>query len=250
MFVLEKTYDIDELCRNNMHTHSLNSLCAGREMDIETMIREAEKAGLSTIAITDHSDKGSNINVLQNTLDYKERLKTIDTKLRVLIGSELSAYGIGLYSDTDELNAALDYRSYSFTHYHLNAWEQPEDRSPYGYSRHMLAVVSSMIDFARADSFAHPFSPEKMKFFNPDEKHEVLSHLSDNELGDVMERAERAGIAWELHQGMVFFCPEFIRRFFYIGKEVGVHFTVGTDAHHPDAIPTNRMAEELKRILK
>ena len=43
MFLLEKTYDIDEIVRNNMHTHSINSLCSKPEMVFEEMIKKQRK---------------------------------------------------------------------------------------------------------------------------------------------------------------------------------------------------------------
>ncbi len=139
------------------------------------MVLKAEEYGLKTIAVTDHSDPGSDIDVFANTLDLKKRLAALDTPVRVLVGSELSAYGIGKYADDDMLNSVLDYRNYSCVHYHLATWDQPEDRSPRGYAEHMLAVMSALFDAKRADCIAHPFSPGKMKFFNDEEKNRRFS---------------------------------------------------------------------------
>ena len=100
MFKLEKTYDIDEIVRNNMHTHTFFSRCAKPEMTLRAMIAEAEKAGLQTLAVTDHSDLDDNIDTYANTVILRTQLSGIDTPVRVLIGSELSAYGIGKYSET------------------------------------------------------------------------------------------------------------------------------------------------------
>ena len=91
MFVLERTYDPAELARHNMHTHSVFSLCAKREMTLEAMIRRAEEEGLRTLAVTDHSDPGDDIDTYANFLTYKERLRRMETPVRVLIGAELSA---------------------------------------------------------------------------------------------------------------------------------------------------------------
>lgn len=250
MFILEKTYDYDEIVRNNMHTHSTFSLCSKPEMIFEDMVKAAEKAGLYTLAITDHSDPGSDIDVLKNTLELKERLKRLNTPVRVLIGAELSAYGEGLYADDDNLNSALDYRNYSQVHYHLSTWTQPEDRSPRGYAEDMLRVLSRLFDDGRADCVAHPFCPSKLHFFNPDEKKQVLDSITDNELGDILEKGERSGCAWEVHSPSLMTYPDFIGRMFRMGKEAGVHFNFGTDAHSLSGIGTDGFAALLRKAAE
>lgn len=249
MFIFEKSYDIDEIVRNNMHTHTNNSLCAKPEMVLADMIKEAEKCGIKTLAITDHNDPGSDIDVYSNTFELKRQLAEIDTDVKVLIGSELSAYGIGKFADDDRLNSVLDYRNYSHVHYHLSTWEQPEDRSPYGYSRHMLDTLKSLFDAKRADCVAHPFAPIKLKFFNDEEKLETLRCITDNDLGDIMTLGENSGCAFELHKATCILYPEFFRRLFNIGKEVGVHFNFGTDAHRLEQISTEGMAELIKKTV-
>lgn len=250
MFVTEKTYDIDEIVRNNMHTHSVFSKCAKPEMIFEDMIKAAENYGLDTLAITDHSDPGDDIDSYSNFLYYKEKLKTIDTPVRVLIGAELSAYGVGRFAEAYEVDKALDYASYSHIHYHLSCWEQPEDRSPRGYAEHELAVLRSLFATDRADNIAHPFSPVKMKFFNDEEKAAVLASFSDNELGDILSEGENARCSWEIHTPTFLKFTDFSKRFFNIGKEVGVHFTLGTDAHTLAALDTRGLAERIRNALK
>ena len=102
----------------------------------------------------------------------------------------------------------------------------------------------------RADSIAHPFSPCKMKFFNQSEKEEMLASITDTQLGDIMTKGEKAGSAWELHKSSVMCFPDFYRRFYFVGKEAGVHFCVGTDAHHLKDLDTSDFAVSLKEILK
>ncbi len=250
MFIFEKTYDIDELVRYNLHTHTNNSLCAKPEMVLSNMIKEAEKCGLKVLAVTDHCDPGSDIDVFSNTAELRRSLSEIKNDVKVLIGSELSAYGVGKFADDDRLNACLDYRNYSHVHYHLQTWEQPQDRSPYGYSRHMLAVLESLFKAHRADCVAHPFAPMKLKFFNDDEKKQVLDSFSDNDLGDIMTMGEENECAFELHKATILIYPDFFRRLFNIGKEVGVHFNFGTDAHRLEQLSTEGMAEIIKNIIK
>lgn len=250
MFFTGKTYDVDELCRNNMHTHTLFSKCSKPEMVFEDMIKEAESCGLDMIAITDHSDLRDGINSVANYRRLKKRLEKIDTPVRVIVGAETSAYGVGKFAEPYRVDKEIEFCNYSCVHYHLGYWEQPEDRSPRGYAVHMLKVMDALFETDRADSIAHPFSPCKMRFFSQSENEEMLASITDNELGDILLKGEKAGCAWELHQSSVCCYPEFYRRFFFTGKEAGVHFTAGTDAHRLVNIDTKGFAVKLKEILK
>lgn len=250
MFLTEKTYDIDELCRNNMHTHSVFSKCSKSEMIFEDMIKAAEDFGLDTLAITDHSDLYDEINSVGNYRRLKKRLEKTDTNVHVVIGAEMSAYGVGRFAEPYRIDREIEFCNYSCVHYHLDYWEQPMDRSPRGYAEHMIQVMEALFETDRADSIAHPFSPCKMKFFGKSESEEMLASITDTELGDILLKGEKAKCAWELHKSSVLCYPEFYRRMFFIGKETGVHFSVGTDAHHLKDIGTKDFCENLKNILR
>ena len=249
MFVCEKTYDPYEIVKNNMHTHSVFSKCSKPEMIFEDMIAAAEKYGLETLAVTDHSDPGDDIDTYANFLELKERLKKINTPVRVLIGAELSAYGVGKYAEPYEVDKALDFASYSHIHYHLSSWEHPEDRSPRGYAEHMLRVLDALLDTGRADNIAHPFSPCKMKFLSEEQREEMLASITDYELGRILEKGEKNGCSWEIHTPTFFRYTDFSRRFFNIGREAGVHFVLGTDAHSLAALNTEGLAEKIADTL-
>ena len=250
MFFTEKTYEPEKLAKNNMHTHSVFSKCSKPEMIFEDMIAAAAAYGLETIAVTDHSDPGDDIDSYANFLLLKERLKKINTPVRVLVGAELSAYGVGKFAEPYEVDKALDFASYSHIHYHLSSWEQPEDRSPAGYARHMIAVLDALLDTGRADNIAHPFSPCKMPFFTEEQRLEMLRCLSDEELGRILAKGEENGCSWEIHTPTFFRYPEFSKRFFNIGREVGVHFAVGTDAHTLKALDPTGLAVKIKEIIE
>ena len=64
-----------------------------------------------------------------------------------------------------------------------------------------------------------------------------------------MEKANRHEIAWELNVPAILGDPEFYHRYFQIGKEVGVVFNLGTDAHKLCNIDTKQFVEQLKNIL-
>lgn len=249
MFVTEKTYKPSELIKNNMHTHSVYSKCSGRDMIFEDMIKAAEGFGLEVLAVTDHSDPDDDIDTYKNFLELKERLKNVRTNVRVLIGAELSAYGIGKFGEPLEVDRALDFASYSHIHYHLSSWEHPEDRTPEGYAKHMIAVLDALLDTDRADNIAHPFSPCKMHFFTEEQRIEMLALIPDAELGRILEKGERHGCSWEIHTPTFFRYPDFSRRFFRLGMESGVHFCVGTDAHSLKSLDTKDLDKRIESII-
>lgn len=247
MFCFERCYDLDELTRSNMHIHTHFSSCAKPEMTFSAIVKEAERCGLTDIALTDHSgpDEKDQISRCFETLK-KERDGT-DTRVRVRIGSELSLYGVGKYSETPETMRKLEYRLFAQNHYHLRTWEHPEDRSPRGYILHTLACLSELFNTDYADCIAHPIAPIKIKSLENPER--LFDSISDNELGGIMEKAENARCAWELHSGVVLTWPEWSRRFFNIGREVGSHFTFASDAHTIAAIDPAPVLPQYKKIL-
>lgn len=245
MFFHEKTYDIDELVKHNMHIHTTFSGCAKPEMTVQNIIRTAEKAGLEMIALTDH-DNPENKNIVAPRREFL--LSEIgETDIKVLVGAELSCTGIGKFLNDEDCDSQMDYKLYTMNHFHVSFWDQPEDKSPRGYAVQMLKMAESVIEMRKADCFAHPFMPGYIKTI-PD-RDDVTKAYTDNELGDIMEKATKKEIAWELNTSAVMRYPEFYHRYFQIGKEVGAIFNVGTDAHLLCNVNSKQFAEKLKEIL-
>ena len=247
MFFHEKTYDIDELIRYNMHIHTRFSRCAKPEMVAADIVKTAQEAGLEMIALTDHNYINKRNAVAQQRYDILRELTEVKTNVRVLVGAELSAYGIGKFADDIACDSSLDYRLYTINHYHQDYWEHPEVKTPRAYAEHMLAIADCVIESGRADCLAHPFMAGYIHAF--EDPHEVTRSFTDNELGDIMEKANKKEIAWELNVPAVLGDPEFYHRYFRIGREVGCVFNIGTDAHKLCNIDTKQYAERLKEIL-
>ena len=74
--------------------------------------------------------------------------------------------------------------------------------------------------------------------------------ITDRELGEIMALADAHGVAWELNTGALLGDPAFGRRYFRMGKEVGVRFYLGTDAHRLHQIDTQPLLESLQAILE
>ncbi len=247
MFFYKKTYDIDELALYNMHTHSTFSTCAKPEMTAVAMVKEAQRAGLKMLAITDHNYKKKKNALIAQRLELKKQLKNLETNVTVLIGGELSAYGVGKFADSIKCDKAMDFRLYTTNHFHQEYWKQPKDKTPRGYAKHMLAICESVIESGRADCFAHPFMANYIDAF--DNKKLVTRAYKDEELYEIMKKGYEKEIAWELNLPAIMSDPEFHHRYFQIGKEAGVFFTLGTDAHVLKKIDSTAYADDLKRIL-
>lgn len=247
MFFHEKTYDIDELVKHNLHLHTRFSGCAKPEMIAADIVKKAEECGLEMIALTDHNYPQKKNAVAQQRYEILRELEGIETPVKVLVGAELSAYGVGKFADDISCDNSLDYRLYTTNHYHQGYWEHPEIITPRAYAEHMLAIMESVIESGRADCFAHPFMAGYIHAF--DDAHDVTRSFKDNEIGDIMEKANKREIAWELNVPAVLGDPEFFHRYFQIGKEVGVVFNIGTDGHRLDRVDSKQFAEQFKEIL-
>lgn len=247
MFFHEKTYDIDELAKWNLHIHTTFSGCAKREMTARDIVRTADAAGLEIIALTDHNYPDKRNAVAQQRYDLMRELEGFEHNVKVLIGAELSAYGINKFADDIACDNSLDFRLYTTNHYHQKYWEHPEVKTPRAYAEHMLAIMEGVIASGRADCFAHPFMAGYIHVF--EDSHDVTRSFKDDEIGEIMEKAHAKEIAWELNVPAIFKDPEFFKRYFHIGKEVGVVFNLGTDGHALENVDPKRFTEDLKRIL-
>lgn len=254
MYIHEPTFDIDELFRMNLHIHSTFSRCAKREMLLPDIVKTAQAAGLKLIAITDHIGPSESALLRRNLPELKRQLSQTDTtELRVLLGAELSAYGIGKYSLKYGEGKGLEYRLYAHNHYHVWDWEQPEGHSPADYKEHCKKVLESVIKSKKADCLAHPFSDAYIvhKFSEQYGFTEncIISLWTDNEIGDLLELAKRYEVAWELNASHIPACPEFYRRFFNLGRETNACFNVGTDAHQLKNVDSNSFKTTVKTCL-
>ena len=171
----------------------------------------------------------------------------IQTNVKILLGMEFSCYGIGKTLENDELRNAVDYRLFACNHYHVSNWEHPEDRSPRGYAEHAVAMIRSLLESGKADCIAHPFTAGYI--FKDERREQVTAAITDNELGELFELAVRQQTAFEINPGAFLSDPVFSRRMWNLGRETGLQFNVGTDAHRLCNIQTAPLLEGAKAIL-
>lgn len=245
MYLHPAIYDLDELCRENLHIHTSFSPCARAEMTVAAIIAKAESCGLERIALTDHAGIVRDRPLMRHLTQTRRQIEKIRPAIEVLCGAELSAYAPGRTGESEKIRQALDYRLYAANHYH-DFWEFPADRSPAGFALHMVEMVRSLILSGRADCIAHPLNAGYLPFAD---KPAVTRHISDRQLGELMELSLQYETAWELSTGSVNADPAFHRRMWHIGKETGAVFNLGSDAHRLHNIDTELARETLHRHL-
>lgn len=254
MYFHEPTYDLDILCRQNLHIHTTFSGCAKPEMTLINIVRTAETGGLEMIAVTDHvSPFEEDEEKFRNSLkSLRELAKTIDSPVKLLIGAELSAYGTNNFSYKDN-DIKLDYRLWAQNHYHAGGWIQPEDRSPEGYKKHIIETLTNLIKSDRADCIAHPFHDTYLtnsKKLNVGfARTSVPNCFTDNEIGELLTLGKDHETAFEINLNAMVDYPDFCRRMYSLGREIGTQFNIGTDAHSLDRIDTRQFIERTKKIL-
>ncbi len=243
MYIHEPTYDTDELFSANYHIHTNLSRCGGREMTVDAIVRAAEAAGLKEIALTDHIHPYETSKLRRNARILTPLRDAQKTNIHIYLGAELSAHGEHKYT-LRYSDFRPEYSLYAHNHYHMFGWEQPEDRSPMSYKNHCKAVLQNMIKTGKADCFAHPFIDKYIvREFEEDYGFTqgcITDLWTDNELGDIMTAAKEKQIAWELNTSAFIPYRDFMRRYFHIGKEVGVCFLIGTDAHRLSEVDPNK----------
>ncbi|MFA4838220.1 MAG: hypothetical protein WC703_01925 [Candidatus Neomarinimicrobiota bacterium] len=219
----------DSFRTSNRHIHSYLSPCADRSMTIPNIVEGSEELGMKSIAIVDHHPI-PNQNILKNIDTHRRELADLKTSLNISLGAELSAYDVGKYADSLEVNRQIPYRLYSCNHYHQSFWKHPAKRTPRGYASHMLAILRELIPTGRADCIAHPFIGFYIPHLLPYSS-EVTKSITDDELAEIMELGKRFKVAWEINANTIFYDFTFARRYWKIGTEIGVEFRFGTDAH-------------------
>lgn len=243
-------YDLSILSQFNWHIHTNLSACAVVNMTVGNIITCAEDSNLEGIAFVDHHYPGKGERAILDELgELKEKFDACETKVKVVVGAELSAFGIGKYADSIETNKMIDYRLYACNHYHVYFWEHPATTFPRAYAEHHLATLTDLLKSGRADCIAHPFVGACSKD-DPNVDICMAKYFSDKELADILELGRNNGVAWELNLHDAFLGdPQFVRRYWNIGREVGISFHFGTDAHRLLDIDTKQFVPKLRSIL-
>jgi len=235
--------------RQNMHVHTWLSLCAKEGATLPRIARAAEAAGLETIGIADHMDlpewQRERLLVRNHWV-----LADVETPVQILIGTEVSALGPGVIPLSEETAQALDFVAIACDHYHLEAVENPRDRSPRGYAAHYLRVVDGALDFAAVDIISHPWGLQKLRA-DAAFRREAMAAYDRAEIRRLLAKAAQREIAFEIKPPLATAYPEFFAEIVELGRAAGVRFALGSDAHRPEEVGyggPEKMAEAARAL--
>jgi histidinol phosphatase-like PHP family hydrolase len=218
----------------NMHVHTLRSACAKPEMTLEAINEVASRAGLKYVGIADHIDVPEhNPRPILNREDIRNGTWDVE----FLVGCEATVLSPGTMAVGDDVARMLDYVMVSANHYHLEQVENPADRSPEEYASHYLGMLEGVMDWGLADIVGHPFLHTKLGRRGVVDPVEVLDHYDWEQVERVLERAANSDLSFEVKPGYIEFIPEFMGRLVKAGREHGVRFSIGTDAHRLVEVP-------------
>ena len=218
--------------QHNMQIHSILSNCASREMTIERIINEAERGGLATIGISDHIDLPHPARQNQLLANF-EIVEKLNPSMNVRVGCEASQ----IAPDTIVVDKAtaqqLDFVLVATNHYHLRQVEKPHDTSPASYAAHYLRMVEGAIDWGYTTIIPHPFLLAKVRELD---HAQVLASYNRDELHRILHKAADMNVAFELNPRHLRHAMDFFKELLTLGRQVGLKFALGTDAHKPHDI--------------
>lgn len=233
---------------HDLHVHTyLSDCCQEKERQTPAAILAlAEEMGLRTIGFADHMWLNPNLPPtgwyagLNESLISKLRndLAAVETKVRVLVGCEAETVAPGKYGISEEFAQELDFVLLACDHFHLKGIvAQPESSAPHDVARHMLELFCAAVSTSPATAIAHPFSAcGYQEIFD-----QVIDSIPDDEFLDAFGIAQERGIAIEINRCFIpryagfDFSIETPIRFLSLAKQAGCKFTLGTDAHGPEA---------------
>ncbi|MBU4289995.1 MAG: hypothetical protein KKG09_03365 [Verrucomicrobia bacterium] len=224
-------------------------------MTPEHVLATADRLGLKSMALVDHHHPGDS-HLDANLASLKSDVSRRPHRVEVILGAELSAYGIDRYAESLADIQAIDYRLYACNHYHVQSvahpeqgWEHPDHPSPLGYKEHTLAILRKLIPSGRAHCIAHPYLGCYLSAYLDDVR-AMTRLITNDELAELFALARRPYVAWEISTRHLIRDVPFARRYLDVGFEAGVDFHLGTDAHALCEIDPRPQVERLIEAMK
>lgn len=249
---------------NDLHIHSVLSLCSGDErQNTERILQYAKENGLKTICITDHfwddALKGASEWYSKQNYTHISASKPLpqDDTVDFLFGCETELNGdltVGISREKQDL---FDFIIIPTTHFHMVGYTlmeeditTPENRAKMWVKR-LEAVLNMNLPFYKI-GLAHL----TCKLIAPtmEEYLATLNHIPDDDMERLFSKAAQLGAGVELNSFDMDFDKEnseAILRPYRIAKKCGCKFYLGSDAHKTeDFARTKQVFERAVDLLE
>jgi histidinol phosphatase-like PHP family hydrolase len=233
---------------SDLHIHTyLSECCKEKERQTPSAILSlAEDMGVNTIGFADHlwvnpylcPSEWYRPQDENQITRLRADLASVSTGIRFFVGCEAEMIASGKFGITPQFADKLDFVLLACSHFHMDGFvEQPKSHAPRDIGAHMLEFFLSGVSSGLASSIAHPLLP--IGYIDHFDK--AIESISDTEFLDVFGVAHDHGVALEITTGFLPSLPErpfsieTPIRFLSLAQQAGCKFTLGTDAHSPEA---------------
>lgn len=229
-------FDID------LHVHTHHSPCGQDEMVPGEILRTAAERGIAKLAITDHLYPFTDLSAFDEIRSgFADAGSRMNGSIEVFFGCEVEIMAPGRTAGSPELAERMDFVMAGATHFHNRGiTDLPEGMDDHETARYILRTFEYAAGLPWVDVIAHPF------FVIPRVcSGEVVGLLTNSELRPALELARDNDVALEISR-RILHTPEqlqFSKRFYPLCKEVGLKFTVGSDAHRLEDVGNVRVLE-------
>ena len=244
---------------HDLHIHTHLSVCSlDPEQTADAILEYAVKNGLKTVCVTDHcwgSTQPNNVGFYNGNYIAKQDIAHV-SQILPLPQADGVSFRFGCETEIDaDLNIGVtadDFGVFDFviiptTHLHMFPFESVE-RSATAYIKRYEKILESGLPYER---IGVPHLTTKL-IAPEDNWKKVLELVPDAEFFRLFKRTAELGVGVELNAGDFASYDEdemkFCMRVFFIAKECGCKFYLGSDAHTPQGlkrIPVFRKAIDL-----
>jgi histidinol phosphatase-like PHP family hydrolase len=210
------------------------------------MLRSAAEHGITRLAITDHFYTFTDRRIFEDIrARVAEAQRDMPNSPEVFFGCEAEVMAPGSTAGSQELADGLDFVMVAATHFQNKGITELPPGDDESIAFHYLRMFEYAVGLPWANVLAHPFFvvPRVCSV-------EVLGHLKDSDLLPGIELARVNHVAMEISRRALW--PgqtPFSRHFYKLCKQVGVKFTIGSDAHMLEDIGNVRVLKPLLNEL-
>ncbi|MBO7394307.1 MAG: PHP domain-containing protein [Abditibacteriota bacterium] len=220
----------------DVHIHTFRSPCGKNEMLIDSIARKATGLGLDYIGISDHIH--TDTRVREQFEDTLREIRAVNPDIKIYMGCELDVIKPGESTINDYLREHCDYIGVGANHYFCPGVElPPQNGTLRELAEHYVKMHKYAASMDDADFITHPF----FVFGHHSLPISLTSEIDDDEIVEIIETAKEHNTAFELTPRMYIGDNRyFMSKFYFMCKELGAKFSVGTDSHElrtMDALP-------------